>query len=168
MGPRTFAFVLAFCLLGVPGARAEEIEVRVGVGMQRPLGSSAVKRISVALPKVADVRIIEGEIVVTGRSEGKTSILVWKRSGQLVSYQVTVVRDGSTEGTEELRIDVGAQKLLDITGVKTLSVGDPKIADVRVVGGQLVVTGRAVGNTTLLIWKRNRQRLGYSVLVRKD
>jgi pilus assembly protein CpaC len=48
-------------------------------------------------------------------------------------------------------------------------VGDPEIADVKVVGrSELLVLGVAEGRTTLLVWKDSGQRVSYTISVRKQ
>src|ERR1043165_3094454 len=108
-----WVFAMTCWLFAAHAWADEELELRVGVGMQRPLDIHSAKRISVGAPQIADVRIMEGDIVVSGHAVGRTSLLVWKRSGDRLTYKVVVVSDGTREGTEEVRIDVGAQKVLD-------------------------------------------------------
>jgi len=59
----------------------------------------------------------------------------------------------ATPGSKSLELDVGAQKILEVPGLSRVAVGDPEVADVKPLDGkQLLVVGKAQGNTTLLVW----------------
>jgi pilus assembly protein CpaC len=65
-------------------------------------------------------------------------------------------------------LGVGTQKVLSITGIQRIAIGDPSVADVKALGSnQLLVIGSGEGRTTLLVWKTNGQRLSYIVTVSK-
>ncbi|MGZ6124780.1 MAG: pilus assembly protein N-terminal domain-containing protein, partial [Myxococcales bacterium] len=67
-----------------------------------------------------------------------------------------------------IALGVGQQKILQLADVSRVAIGDPEIADVKQVGGggELLITGVGEGRTSLLVWRRNRGRLGYLVTVR--
>jgi pilus assembly protein CpaC len=70
---------------------------------------------------------------------------------------------------EIITIGVGQQKIIQIPNLERVAVGDPEIADVKVVGrSELLVLGVAEGRTTLLVWKDNGQRVSYTISVRKQ
>jgi pilus assembly protein CpaC len=56
----------------------------------------------------------------------------------------------------QLTIEQGVQKLVhEEGGVSRVAVGDPAIADVNVINGRdLLVTGKALGITSLMVWPR--------------
>lgn len=56
-----------------------------------------------------------------------------------------------------IRVEVGTHKLLrEKVPVKRLAVGDPTIADVNVINGrELLITGRKLGVTSLLVWPKS-------------
>lgn len=56
-----------------------------------------------------------------------------------------------------IAVEVGTHKLLrQAQGVKRVAVGDPAIADVNVVNGrELLITGKKLGITSLLVWPRS-------------
>ncbi len=73
-------------------------------------------------------------------------------------------QDGTT-----VNLGVGTQKVLNIPGTSRIGLGDPTVAEVKIIGNnQVLLTGQAEGKTTLLIWKTNGQRLTYMVTVRKQ
>lgn len=75
-------------------------------------------------------------------------------------------------GTPERVITVarGASELIVLpTNVARLSIGDPEIADaVAVTPREVLVNGRALGSTTLIIWDAANNRRFYSVEVTVD
>ncbi|MEH3085897.1 MAG: type II and III secretion system protein family protein [Xylophilus ampelinus] len=68
-------------------------------------------------------------------------------------------------GEEALALAVGAQQeLLVAEGLERLAIGDPALADAMVLrgapgtpGARVIVTGKAPGRTTLLLWPRGAQ-----------
>jgi pilus assembly protein CpaC len=67
-----------------------------------------------------------------------------------------------------LSLAPGIQKVLNVPNIARVAVGDPSVADVKPLGAsQLIVSGQAEGNTTLMIWKSNGARLSYVVSVRR-
>jgi pilus assembly protein CpaC len=73
--------------------------------------------------------------------------------------------EGST-----ISLGVGQQKIITVSNVQRVAIGDPEIADVKQVGGgnELLVTGVAEGRTSLLVWRVNDSRISYLVVVRKQ
>lgn len=67
-----------------------------------------------------------------------------------------------------ISLGVGQQKVIQVSEVQRVAIGDPDVADVKQVGGgnELLVTGVNAGRTSLLVWKVNGSRVGYSVVVR--
>lgn len=66
-----------------------------------------------------------------------------------------------------LSLAVGSQKVLDLPGLSRVAVGDPEVADVRVVSKtQLLIVGAKVGTTTLEVWRTGAAGpTAYTVLV---
>ncbi|GAC1602093.1 MAG: hypothetical protein NVS4B10_14190 [Myxococcales bacterium] len=68
-----------------------------------------------------------------------------------------------------ISIGLGQQKVVQVGSVARIAIGDPEVADVKQVGdGDLLVTGISEGRTSLLVWKTNRARASYVILVRKQ
>ena len=59
-----------------------------------------------------------------------------------------------------IEVEVGTHKLIrETTGIQRLAVGDPSIADVNVINGrELLVAGKKLGVTSLLIWPKTNDR----------
>ena len=68
-------------------ARAQDSSViNLGVGTQKVITVPGTTRIALGDPNVAEVKAIGGnQILISGTSEGNTTLLVWKSSGQRVS-----------------------------------------------------------------------------------
>jgi pilus assembly protein CpaC len=67
-----------------------------------------------------------------------------------------------------VHLGVGAQTVLPISGISRIAVGDPNVADVKAVGGQVLIVGVGEGRTTLIVWRSNGQRFNYLINVRKQ
>jgi len=67
-----------------------------------------------------------------------------------------------------ISLGVGSQRVLSVSGVSRIAVADPSVADVRNVGGQILVIGAGEGRTSVIVWKSNGSRVTYTVSVRKQ
>jgi len=65
-----------------------------------------------------------------------------------------------------LRLKPGAESAVSIPGIERVALGDPKVADIRVEAGKILVTGSSPGKTTMLVWVTGGQRLTYLIDVR--
>jgi pilus assembly protein CpaC len=72
----------------------------------------------------------------------------------------------SAQAEPGIVLRVGGKKLLDLTGVERVAVGNPEVADVKVDGASLEVTARAAGSTQILVW-RDGKKVTYEVTVAK-
>jgi pilus assembly protein CpaC len=102
-------------------ARAQESStINLGVGTQKVITVPGTTRIALGDPNVAEVKVIgNNQILLQGQAEGKTTLLVWKSSGQRVSYLVTVRKQDPNEVISELKKLLG-----EIEGVSVRMVGD--------------------------------------------
>ena len=96
--PLRVLLVLSALLVGVvPGARAQapaDTILRIGltVGRSHPLTTrDPVTRVAVADPQVADVVVItERDLVINGKANGETDIVLWSGDRPRVHYRVVV------------------------------------------------------------------------------
>lgn len=66
-----------------------------------------------------------------------------------------------------VKIALGGKKTLPMPGLSRVAVGDPTIADVKVLSGtDLEVTGENEGKTTLLVWLANGERKSFLIEVK--
>ncbi|MEN9797539.1 MAG: hypothetical protein RL653_1235 [Pseudomonadota bacterium] len=102
-------------------ARAQEsTQLSLGVGTQKVVSVPGITRIAVGDPAVADVKTIGGnQILVIGAGEGKTTLMVWKSSGQRISYLVSVRKTDPSDVINEIKKLLG-----EIEGVSVRMVGD--------------------------------------------
>jgi pilus assembly protein CpaC len=116
-------------------ARAQESStINLGVGTQKVMTVPGTTRIALGDPSIAEVKVIgNNQILVIGQAEGKTTLLVWKSSGQRVSYLVTVRKQDPNEVISEIKKLLG-----EIEGVSVRMVGDRIYLD-----GQAYTSGDA-------------------------
>lgn len=71
---------------------------------------------------------------------------------------------------DEVSILVGEQKTIDVRNVRRVAIGDPTIADVKIIsdGREMLITGVSSGLTTLTIWDTsgNKSTIQIRVLIR--
>ena len=94
--------------------------ISLGVGTQKVITVPGIQRIAVGDPSVADVKTIgNNQVLIIGAGEGKTTLLIWKGSGQRVSYLVSVRKQDPNEVITEIKKLLG-----EIEGVSVRMVGD--------------------------------------------
>ena len=122
-------------LFAAGSARAQESStINLGVGTQKVMTVPGTTRIALGDPSIAEVKVIgNNQILVIGQAEGKTTLLVWKSSGQRVSYLVTVRKQDPNEVISEIKKLLG-----EIEGVTVRMVGDRIYLD-----GQAYTSGDA-------------------------
>ena len=90
------------------------------MGTQKVITVPGIQRIAVGDPAIADVKTIgNNQVLIIGAGEGKTTLLIWKSSGQRVSYLVTVRKQDPNEVIAEIKKLLG-----EIEGVTVRMVGD--------------------------------------------
>ncbi len=117
------ALIASTALFFAASAHAQEdsSSISLGVGIQKVINVPGVQRIAIGDPGVADVTPLTGgnQVLVVGKSEGKTTLLIWKNNGSRLSYLISVTRKGTDEVIEEIK------KLLDgREGITVRKVGD--------------------------------------------
>ncbi len=68
-----------------------------------------------------------------------------------------------------ITLAVGEQKVIQVSNVSRVAIGEPDVADVKQVGGgnELLITGVGKGRTSLLVWQHNERRIAYVIIVRE-
>jgi pilus assembly protein CpaC len=119
----THAAVLGVILTLFAGGTAlaqEGSTISLGVGTQKVLPVPGVTRVAIGDPAVAEVKTLgSGQLLISGQGEGKTTLLVWKSSGQRVSYLIAVRKQDPNEVITEIKKLLG-----EIEGVTVRMVGD--------------------------------------------
>lgn len=92
------------------------------------------------------------------------------RSPLLVALLLASTRAFAQSDGGTISLGVGQQKVIQVSNVARVAIGEPDVADVKQVGGgnELLVTGVGEGRTSLLVWRSNDTRLSYVVIVRKQ
>jgi len=108
-------------LVAASSAHAQDsTTINLGVGSQKVLNVPGLTRISVGDQSVIEVKSLgSNQILVLGQAEGKTTLLVWKSSGQRISYLITVRKQDPNEIIAEIKRLLG-----EIEGVSVRQVGD--------------------------------------------
>lgn len=105
---------------GPAWADEQGFALTLGLGAQKSLAVPGVSRIQILDPSIADVKVIEsGQIAILARKEGRTTLLVWKASGQRLSYAISVKKQDPHEVIAELRKLLG-----EMEGISVRMVGD--------------------------------------------
>lgn len=115
-----FRLTILALALAVPAFAQEGAEISIGVGMQRVITVPGTTKLAVGNPSVADVRALSnGQILISGGSEGRTTLLVWKASGQRITYPISVRKVDPNQVVSEIK------KLLEgVEGALVREVGD--------------------------------------------
>ncbi len=94
--------------------------ISLGVGTQKVITVPGIQRVAVGDSAIADVKTIgNNQLLVIGAGEGKTTLLIWKSSGQRISYLVSVRKQDPNEVIGEIKKLLG-----EIEGVTVRMVGD--------------------------------------------
>ncbi len=113
-------FVVAALAVSTAAFAQEGGNIALGVGTQKVMNIPGIQRIAVGDASIADVKTIgNNQVLIIGAGEGKTTLLIWKASGQRVSYTVSVRKQDPNEVISEIKKLLG-----EIEGVTVRMVGD--------------------------------------------
>ncbi|MFT3707721.1 MAG: pilus assembly protein N-terminal domain-containing protein [Archangium sp.] len=145
--------------VGHTAAEPEATEIAVAVGEKTTIELAGIKRVAVGDPAVVDVKTMDDkQVSLRGLKAGRTTLLVWTTDGSRRAFELRVAGDAAETGTVT-NLSVGQQRVFDFPGLQRVAIGEPSIADVKVLeGGQVLVIGNAPGKTTLLAWTADGQR----------
>lgn len=160
---------------------ADPEPIRIEQGEEKVLDVGPYTRLAIGQPDVVGVKgsADESQVIIKGRSPGKTTLLVWQKKGGRVPYLITVrpdremlaapaktpASDASSRATE-ITMYRGQARLLHFSEMTRIAVGDPEIADVKTTGNdELLVVANSDGRTTLLVWNRDGDRREMEVAV---
>ena len=97
---------------------------------------------------------------------------MWKIGGALIATLLLPLTIQADELANEMPIGtfVGKTKLIHLTSpISRVAVGDPNIADYKVVSStELVLLGKAVGTTNLVLWQKNGKSSSIDMTVSVD
>ncbi|MFL5408043.1 MAG: type II and III secretion system protein family protein [Myxococcales bacterium] len=106
---RTFLACAALLVALPVHAQNDGGTINLGVGEQKTLSLQNIARVAIGDPGVADVKQVGGggELLLTGVGEGRTSLLVWLRNDQRLSYAISVRKQDPREVVSEVRALLG-------------------------------------------------------------
>jgi pilus assembly protein CpaC len=170
---RLVRWLLLPVLLTALPTRAQEQTVRLAPGEQQVLDFPGLRRVAVAAPQIADVKVVgKGQLLVIAQSPGSTALTVWTDRQQLQRTLVVelprakdLARDLKAWGFSQLEVHTVGEKIVvdgqvdSIQDLKRLRnfVGDlPYVSllvrvDAQVIHATLTATAERI-NTAL---KRN-------------
>jgi pilus assembly protein CpaC len=94
--------------------------VSLGVGAQKVLTIQNIQRVATGNPAVLEVKSLgNSQLLLSGAGEGKTTLLVWKTTGQRATFNVSVRKQDPSEVISEIKKLLG-----DIEGVNVRPIGD--------------------------------------------
>ncbi|HHW15122.1 MAG TPA: hypothetical protein GXX28_09345 [Firmicutes bacterium] len=108
------------------GAEGSGVPILLRAGESRVIGAPNISRVAVGQPEIADVRVLSPtEVLINGRGEGQTTLLLWPASGRVIERIIRVW---------------GPSPALSEADVGELLAGEP--VRIRTVAGYVVVEGR--------------------------
>ena len=94
--------------------------LEVPSGSSRVVTVPGIAKVAIGDQSVADVKAISSsQVLVNGRQDGRTTLMIWKENGQRVTYTVVVRKIDPVAIVEEIRKLLG-----DIAGINVHIVGD--------------------------------------------
>lgn len=142
--------------------------LQLPVGTQKVLTVPGIQRVAIGDSSIADVKTIgSNQLLIIGIGPGKTELLIWKQSGQKVSYQVVVkgnVDDLAAAGSE---ITLGQGEIANyrVGGATKVEVGDPSVAEATLEGGRLKLRAKGSGHSDLVVYKGTTELAHVAVTV---
>ena len=120
----SMVMLIIVCLV-LPVAAAGEQKVAVAVNQSLVLPVSAVERVAVANPEIADVAVVSGsEVLLVGKSPGTTTLHIWSAAGR-VSYEVEV-------GTNDTQIANDIKNILGYPDIRVSKVNKSIILEGKI------------------------------------
>ena len=142
-------------------------ELAVVPGETRSFDVTGADSVRIGDPSVADVTTADEVLTLEGRALGRTTLTLTEK-GRTRTWPV-VVRAPLAEPAKALALFPGSEHVLEVAGLRRVSVGNASIADVTVYPRQRVlVSALAPGRTNVLAWTSDARRLELIVTVSDD
>jgi pilus assembly protein CpaC len=108
--------VVSYASDGTPATGAGTRTIELLIGRSAVLNvSGPIARISLTVPEVADALVTgQQEILIHGKTPGTISLFVWEKTGEILTYEVTVRRDLSVLTNQLVQLFPGEQ--IQVTG----------------------------------------------------
>ena len=152
---------------GAPNLLADRVSL--AVSQSKVFDVPKLTRVAIGDPEVCDVRTLgSSQVMLLGAAEGTTTLLVWDADGKRTSTTVKVSRASAAPVLKRVAgapfdtvtpMVVGQQLVFDVKDLTTVAIGDPALADVKMLdGAQVLAIGSAAGTTTLWVWTLDGKR----------
>ncbi|WP_224244075.1 pilus assembly protein N-terminal domain-containing protein [Hyalangium gracile] len=167
---RLLRWLLLPLLLAAPPAVAEEPPIRLAPGEQQVLDVPGLRRVAVAAPDIADVKVVgKGQLLITGQRRGRTTLTLWTDTKQFQRSLLVdapraedLIRELKAFGFTELEVRTVNERLVvnghvesvqDMRKLRSVVAGRSDVTllvglDARVVQAALTVTAEQI-NTAL-------------------
>ncbi len=88
---RWLVAALLFVTLMLPAGGALAQEVKVGLNGSKVVSpEGGISQISIADDKIADIKLVSGQVLVMGKALGQTHLTIWSNRGNVTRYSVVV------------------------------------------------------------------------------
>ena len=125
-----------------------------------PLLRSAALR----LAPIARCFALRRASVTAVRDAMRCSWSILKLSPLVVAVLIGLVKEACAATSEDLILAKGEQREIALQNLKNYSVGNKDVVSTRFLGGKLLIKGRQVGFSDLVVWQ-GKERLHYQVYV---
>jgi hypothetical protein len=166
---------LLFALAATSVLAQEGGNLTLGVGTQKVLTIPNIQRVAVGDSAICDVKTIgNNQLLVIGAGKGQTTLLVWLSTGVRQSYLVSVVgSNGSAPAYEEIatlvddgvELQKGQLETYRASGITAIQAADATVLEAKLSGGKLLLRGKAVGRSDLILSRGKLPALQVTVRV---
>ena len=140
-------FLTIFCFsvvfLTAVGYAADSKKIQIISGQSAVIRAESITKVAIGDPNIADIKVmLNGEILITARASGSTTLIIWDKDGNQQTTYVTVL----ASSLEKPMIEVDVQVLEVRTNysgefgikwhdtLKALSIGEKSIPDKLQIG----------------------------------
>ncbi|RME50862.1 MAG: hypothetical protein D6795_09285 [Deltaproteobacteria bacterium] len=118
-------FILTFLAFSLAGRSGWAEDQTLLIGDQKVLKFPSLKRVSIADPNIADVRVIgNNQVMILGKGEGATNLIVWDINDEKTTITIRVLSRDPQVVKQEIQDLLGP-----IEGVQVKTIGDKVILD---------------------------------------
>lgn len=157
-------------------ASDSEAVITLQPGERRVLSLPNVTRIAIGDAEIAEAKVDGDDVALTGRSEGKTTLMLWQGSVRKAFLlhvkgagraEAETTRATAVPPNETLALRRGEKRVLAFRKLRRLAIGKPEVAEVRTTeAGDIEVRALTAGGTELIVWREGEPRYTIRVEVR--
>jgi pilus assembly protein CpaC len=84
----------------------------------------------------------------------------------LVLFAVIFLVHPVFAGEDKIQITIGESKIIPVDNPKKIAVGDPKVADIKVVSEkEVLLIGKSAGSTSFIVWDKENKQTTVQIIV---